>query len=57
MCLKKHSGITLILLIITIIILLNLAMVTLNLLGDGGILDRTENAVKATISAEDQQDT
>ena len=54
---KKNSGITLISLIITIIIMLILAVVTLNLTGDGGILDKTENAVKATISAEAEEDT
>ena len=46
---KKNQGITLIALVITIIILLILAGVSLNLIaGENGILTRAEKAVSAT---------
>jgi flagellar basal body-associated protein FliL len=43
---KKEQGITLVALIITIIVLLILAMVSIRLVMNGGIIDRADNSVK-----------
>ena len=45
--LKNNSGITLVALIITIIVLLILAMVSIRLVMNVGIIDRAEKGTKA----------
>ena len=42
---REQNGITLVALIITIIVLLILAMVSISLVMNGGIIDRANNAV------------
>ena len=49
---KSNSGITLVALIITIIVLLILAMVSIRLVMNGGIIDRAEKGTKAYTEAE-----
>ena len=53
--LKNNSGITLVALIITIIVLLILAMVSIRLVMNGGIIDRAEKGTKAYTEAEVQE--
>ena len=43
---REQKGITLVALIITIIVLLILAMVSISLVLNGGIIDRANNAVR-----------
>ena len=50
--LKNNKGITLVALIITIIVLLILAMVSIRLVMNGGIIDRAEKGTKAYTEAE-----
>ncbi len=50
--LKNNKGITLVALIITIIVLLILAMVSIRLVMNGGIIDRAERGTKAYTEAE-----
>ena len=53
---KKHSGITLIALVITIIVLLILAAVSIAMLtGDNGILTKTQEAQEKTTEAEAEE--
>lgn len=44
---KEQKGITLVALVITIIVLLILAMVSISLFMNSGIIDRSNNAVQA----------
>ena len=53
--LKNKNGITLVALIITIIVLLILAMVSIRLVMNGGIIDRAEKGTKAYSEAEVQE--
>ena len=53
--LKNNKGITLVALIITIIVLLILAMVSIRLVMNGGIIDRAEKGTKAYTEAEVQE--
>ena len=53
--LKSKSGITLVALIITIIVLLILAMVSIRLVMNGGIIDKSKNAVDRYSDAEIQE--
>ena len=53
--LKNNKGITLVALIITIIVLLILAMVSIRLVMNGGIIDRAHRGVKAYSDAEIQE--
>ena len=53
--LKQSRGITLVALIITIIVLLILAMVSIRLVMNGGIIDRAEKGTKAYTEAEVQE--
>ena len=53
--LKNKNGITLVALIITIIVLLILAMVSIRLVMNGGIIDRAEKGTKAYTEAEVQE--
>ena len=52
---KSNSGITLVALIITIIVLLILAMVSISLIMNGGIIDRAERGVQAYSEAEEKE--
>ncbi len=52
---KNKKGITLIALIITIIVLLILAMVSISLLMNDGIINRANNAVTAYQTAENDE--
>ena len=52
---KSNSGITLVALIITIIVLLILAMVSIRLVMNGGIIDRAERGTQAYSEAEIQE--
>ena len=49
---KKENGITLVAMVITIIVLLILAIVSINLVMNGGIIDRAEKGTKAYTEAE-----
>ena len=49
---REQKGITLVALIITIIVLLILAMVSISLVMNGGIISRAKNAVNNYASAE-----
>ena len=49
---REQKGITLVALIITIIVLLILAMVSISLVMNGGIISRANNAVNNYASAE-----
>ena len=53
--LKNNKGITLVALIITIIVLLILAMVSIRLVMNGGIIDRAEKGTKAYTESEVQE--
>ena len=53
--LKNNSGITLVALIITIIVLLILAMVSIRLVMNGGIIDRAEKGTQAYTESEIQE--
>ena len=53
--LKRKNGITLIALIITIVILLVLAVVTINAVQDGGIISSAKNATKEHGKAEEKE--
>ena len=52
---RQSKGITLVALIITIIVLLILAMVSIRLVMNGGIIDRAEKGTKAYTEAEVQE--
>ena len=55
---KKESGITLVALVVTIIVLLILAGVAISLtIGENGILTRAQNATKKWDEAEAQEET
>lgn len=55
--LKSSKGITLVALVITIIVLLILAGVTLSIVWNGGIIDKSQNAVDAYKNASDNETT
>lgn len=52
---KRNKGITLIALIITIIVLLILAMVSIKLVLDGGIITHAQNATKSYTIEEEKE--
>ena len=52
---REQNGITLVALIITIIVLLILAMVSISLLMNDGIINRANNAVTAYKTAENDE--
>ena len=52
---REQNGITLVALIITIIVLLILAMVSISLLMNDGIINRANNAVTAYQTAENDE--
>lgn len=52
----KNKGITLLALIVTVIIMLILATVTINLTNNGGAVDKAKEAVTATQKAADKEE-
>lgn len=54
---KKEKGITLVALVVTIIVLLILAAVSINIAFNTGIIDKSKNAVNSYKDAEENEQT